>query len=144
MRELLLILFFSHHPPEQHDHCVFVGRLPLCARCLGIYPIMLVTLALQLSGRLDLAWTDPWLALLFPLPTVIEFLGEQLGRIRGSNRLRILLGLPLGIAMGRLFDRYLHDPFDPFFWGVVAVYGGTCGLTAAFVLRTRLASGRDP
>lgn len=105
---------------------------------------MLVVLTLQLTGHLDLAWTDPWLVLLFPLPTVVEFLLEQIGRIRGSNRLRILAGLPLGVAMGRMFVRYFADPADPLFWAVVAGYGGTCGLTAAFVLRRRFASGGDP
>jgi uncharacterized membrane protein len=149
VRELLVILLFSHHAPEQHDHCLFLPlpggrRLPLCARCLGIYPMMLVVLALQLTGRLDLAWTDPWLMILLPLPTVIEFLGEQTGRVQGSNRLRILTGLPLGVALGRMFLRYFQDPFDPVFWALVAAYGGTCGLTAAFVLRRRFASGRDP
>lgn len=122
--------------------------------------MMLIVLALQLgpfqssgasgpaagsgAGRLDLAWTDPWLMILLPLPTVIEFLLEQTGRIHGSNRLRILAGLPLGVAMGRMFLRYLLDPFDPVFWAIVAGYGGTCGLTAAFALRRRFASGRDP
>lgn len=149
MRELLLVLFFSHHAPEQHDHCLLLPlpggrRLPLCARCLGIYPMMLVVLALQLSGRLDLAWTDPWLMIVLPLPTVVEFLLEQTGRIHGTNRLRILAGLPLGVALGRMFARYLLDPFDPVFWSIVAGYGGTCGLTAAFALRRRFASGRDP
>jgi uncharacterized membrane protein len=145
VRELLRIVVFSHHAPEEEHKCVRVpGLPPLCSRCLGIYPVMLVVLVLQLAGQFDLAWTDPWLALLLPLPTVVEFLGEQLGRWKGSNTLRLLLGLPLGIAMARLFVRYLRDPFDPFFWAVIAVYGGTCGLIAAFVLRRRLASGRDP
>jgi len=144
VRELLVILFFSHHAPEQHDHCVFVGRLPLCARCLSIYPLMIVVLVAQLAGRIDLAWTDPWLVILFPLPTVIEFLLEHTGRIRATNTLRIALGLPLGVAMGRLFARYLLDPVDPLFWGIVATYGGTCGLTVAFLLRSRFASRRDP
>lgn len=143
MRELLVTAFLSHHAPEQHDHCLRVplpgGRtLPVCARCTGIYPVALVLLALQLAGRLDLRATDPWLVLLLPLPAVAEFLAEQLGAIRGSNALRILTGIPLGVALSRMFARYLLDPFDPLFWGIVAVYGGTCGLVAAFVLRKRL------
>lgn len=144
-----MIFLFSHHAPEQHDHCVFVPlpgarRLPLCARCLAIYPLMFVVLVLQLAGKLDLAWTDPWLVIAFPLPTVVEFLLEHTGRIRATNGLRTLAGLPLGIAMGRMFARYLADPADPLFWALVAGYGGTCGLTVAFLLRSRFASRRDP
>jgi uncharacterized membrane protein len=123
----------------------------VCARCTGIYPVMLVLLAMQLfsseweialRGRatpmLDLAWTDPWLVLLLPLPAVAEFLLEQAGRIKGTNALRILTGIPLGIAMSRMFARYLQDPFDPFFWMVVVVYGGACALAAVYALRNRV------
>ena len=148
-RELLVTLLFSHHAPEQHDHCLLVPiapgrRLPLCARCVAVYPIAFAVLAAHLAGGLDLSWTDPWGMLLLPLPGAIEFVLEQLGRIRGSNALRIATGLPLGIGLGRMFVRYLADPFDPLFWAIVAAYGGSCGLLAAFVLRRRFASGGDP
>lgn len=144
-----MTLFFSHHAPEQHDHCVLVPiapgrRLPVCARCLAVYPIAFTVLAAQLAGRLDLSWTDPWGMLLLPLPGAIEFILEQVGRLRGSNLLRIATGLPLGVGLGRMLARYLLDPADPLFWAIVAVYGGSCGLLAAFVLRRRFASGNDP
>lgn len=97
---------------------------------------------LALRGRatpmLDLAWTDPWLVLLLPIPAMVEFLLEQAGRIEGTNALRIVTGIPLGIAMSRMFARYLQDPFDPFFWVVVAVYGGTCAVAAIFAMRNRV------
>lgn len=149
VRELLVTLFFSHHAPEQHDHCLLVPiapgrRLPVCARCLAVYPAAFTVLGLQLAGLLDLAWTDPWGMLLLPLPGAIEFVLEQLGRVRGNNLLRIATGLPLGVGLGRMFARYLHDPADATFWAIVAVYGGTCGLIAAFALRRRFASGSDP
>ena len=149
MRELLLTLFVAHHAPEQYDHCLLVPiapgrRLPVCARCLGVYPIAFTVLAAQLAGGLDLSWTDPWGMLLLPLPGAVEFVLEQLGRVRGSNLLRIATGLPLGAGLGRMFARYLADPVDPLFWAIVAVYGGACGLIAAFVLRRRFASGDDP
>jgi len=137
--KILLVLFFSHHAPEQYDHCwrLPVLGLPICARCTGVYPLALVFLALQLAGVFSLRPTDPWLVLLLPLPAVVEFLGEQLGFWRGSNAARILTGLPLGIALSRMFVRYFSHPADPLFWGIVAVYGGICGLTAAWVLRKR-------
>ena len=149
IRQLILLAFFSHHIAEEEDHCVRLplpgGRsLPICARCLGIYPVALGLFFAQLlyPRSFDLAWTDPWLILLFPLPAV-EFLGEQLKLIRGSNPARILTGIPLGIAMSRMFVRYVQNLADPLFWGVVAVYGGVCGLVAAFVLRKRLSGLTD-
>ena len=138
----MLVLFFSHHVPEQYDHCwrmpIAPGRsLPICARCTGVYPLCLVLLGLQLAGALDLRGTDPWLVVILPLPAVIEVLGEQLGAWRGGNAARILTGIPLGIALSRLFTRYLLHPSDPLFWGIVAAYGGVCGGAAAMVLRRR-------
>ena len=138
MRDLLLLVFCSHHIPEEYDHCVRFGPLPVCARCLGIYPIAFALLLLQLGGHLDLSALDPWGVLVLPLPAVVEFLLEQWKLYAGSNLARIATGLPLGVALSRLFVRYLHHPTDPFFWGVVAVYGGLCGLSAAFALRKRL------
>ena len=145
IRQLILLAFFSHHIAEEEDHCVRLpfpgGRsLPLCARCLGIYPLAIGLFAAQIAfaGALDLAWTDPWLILVFPLPAVAEFLGEQLKLIRGSNPARILTGIPLGIAMSRMFVRYVENLTDPLFWGVVAVYGGLCAVVAVLALRKRL------
>lgn len=142
LASLLLVLFFSHHAPDQYDHCwrfpLPGGRsLPICARCSGVYPLAIVLLVLQLAGVFSLAATDPWLVLLLPLPAVVEFLGEQAGWWRGRNAARILTGIPLGIGMSRMFVRYFAHPSDPLFWGIVAVYGGICGITAAIVLRRR-------
>ena len=136
-RDILLVLFLSHHAPEQYDHCWRLGPLPICARCTGVYPIALVLLVPQLMRTFTLAPTDPWLVLTFPLPAVIEFLGEQLRWWPGNNAARILTGLPLGVALSRLFVRYFAHPADPLFWGIVAVYGGICGVTAAWELRKR-------
>ena len=102
-----------------------------------MYPVAIVLFALQIAGAFTLRPTDPWLILALPLPAVVEFLGEQLGAWPGTNAARILTGLPLGIALSRMFVRYVMHPTDPLFWGIVAVYGGVCGLTAAFVLRKR-------
>ena len=141
---MALVLACSHHAPEQYDHCLRVrlGRwtLPVCARCTGIYPAALLLLLAQVAGRFDLAWTDPWLVLALPLPAVVEFLGEQLGTWRGSNAARIVTGLPLGLALSRMFVRYFEHPADPLFWGIVAGYGGVCGLGAAFALQKRFGS----
>lgn len=145
IQQLAILAFFSHHIEEEQDHCVRVplpaGRsLPVCARCLGIYPLAIGLFVAQVirPPAFDLAWTDPWLVLLFPLPAVAEFLAEQLKLIRGSNFLRIATGIPLGIAMSRLFVRYVQNLADPLFWGIVLGYGGVCGLAAAWALRKRL------
>lgn len=136
------MLFLSHHAPDQWDHCwrlpIAPGRsLPICARCTGVYPIAFVLLVAQIAQILSLAPTDPWLVLALPLPAVVEFLGEQLGAWRGTNFARIATGLPLGVALSRLFVRYFAHPADPLFWGIVAVYGGVCGVAAVGSLRKR-------
>ena len=43
-----------------------------------------------------------------------------------TRALQIVLTVPLGVALGVGFDRYLHHPGDLLLWGIVVVYGGVC------------------
>jgi hypothetical protein len=46
--------------------------------------------------------------------------------------------VPLGVALGAGFWRYLHHPADLLWWGVVVLYGGIC--FASVLLGARRAS----
>jgi hypothetical protein len=119
-------MWLSHHWPSEQDRCMLVRGRWVCRRCLVLYPLSLAAAAV-------LGWVaswperlDPWFLLLLPLPAVLEFLGEQLGVIRHSPRRLILFSVPLAVACGRLYVRYLEDLTDQLVWNVALVYGGIC------------------
>ncbi len=123
-------MWLAHHFPEDYDRCVRLGRRHVCRRCLFLYVPAFVTLALAGVG---LRWPrplDPWLLVLLPLPGVIEFVIEHVGRGRYHPAVQAGLAVPMGVALGVGFDRYLDHPGDLWFWGVVVAYGGVCGLAA--------------
>jgi hypothetical protein len=128
-------LWLSHHPPEQLDRCVRLGKYDVCRRCLVLYPIAFLTAAVSYATAPDAL--DPWILLLAPLPAVVEWWLEHLGRIDYSPVRQVALTIPLALALGRGFARYLEDPLDPLFWVMVVVYGGSCAGIALWRLLDR-------
>jgi hypothetical protein len=127
-------LWLSHHFPEQYDRCVVIGSRHICRRCLALYPLAFAVMAFSLVAP----WPDsidPWLLVLLPLPTVIEFVLEHVGIIRYQPVRQIVLTIPLAVALGRGFAIYVQDPASLLFWGVVLAYGLVC--VAAAVYRVR-------
>jgi len=125
-RERVSPLWLSHHYPDDYGRCVLIGGTRVCRRCLVLYPIVFVVLGLALAGVRWPRSLDPVLLVLLPLPAVGDFLAEHLGAA-GYRPQRQLAGtVPLGIALGVAFDRYLDRQTDPLFWGIVVLYGGVC------------------
>jgi hypothetical protein len=116
----------SHHQPDQFDRCVRIAGRPVCRRCLVLYPLAFVVAGVSFAAS---PWPDrfePWLLALLPLPAVIEFCGEQSGRLAYARRRQIVVTVPLAVALGLGFARYIDDPTDLAFWAMVLVYGGAC------------------
>lgn len=122
----LTAMWLAHHFPEDYDRCVSIGRRHVCRRCLTLYPlafaVMVATLLLSpKSSDVDIA-----IMVLLPLPAVVEFVLEQLGRIEYRPLRQTIVTVPLAIALGRGFAIYLHHPTSLLFWGTVGLYGGLC------------------
>ena len=125
-------MWLSHHWPEDHDRCISVRGRMVCRRCAVLYPVALVVVVVF---GLWAPWPDrfdTWLLWLLPLPAVAELAGEHLGILRPHPRRLILVTVPLGVACGRLYLRYLDDLTDALVLAVVGVYGGLCTLLVLF------------
>ena len=128
-------MWLSHHDPSGYDRCVLVAGRQVCRRCLVLYPLAFVVLVVaQVSG-----WSGSSEALALvalPLPAVIEFVLEHRGVIRYSPARQMLVTIPLAVALGAGFDRYLDRPGDVLFWSVVVGYTALC-LWSAMAGRAR-------
>jgi hypothetical protein len=121
-------MWMSHHWPEDHERCVSVRGRMVCRRCVVLYPIALCVVVV--FGFWDV-WPDridSWLLWLLPLPAVVELAGEHLGYLRPHAGRLILVTVPLAVACGRLYLRYIDQPTDELALSVVGVYGGLCVL----------------
>jgi len=115
-------LWLSHHRPENYDRCVRFGSVHVCRRCLFLYPTAFVVAALALAGAWWSDAFDPYLIVLLPLPAVVEFCLEQLGKI-GYNQVRqVAFTLLFGLALGAGFARYLENPTELVFWATFGTY----------------------
>ena len=133
-------LWLAHHYPEDYDRCVVVGRTHVCRRCLVLYPIAFVVMGLALA---DVRWPtslDAVLLIVLPIPAVVEFVLEHFGVVRYQPVRQMLLTVPLALALGVGFARYLDHQGDLLFWGVVVGYGGICGVAAVIGARRHRAS----
>jgi hypothetical protein len=129
-------LLLSHHPPSQYDRCFRVGRHHVCRRCAVLYP---VAFAVAIASLLGAHWPAAWdraLLYLLPLPVTLEFVTERFGGIRYRAGRQIALTLLAAPALGRGLARYLANPTDRLFWGMVLLFGGGA-LLALLLTRDR-------
>jgi uncharacterized membrane protein len=104
-RQSFFSLLLSHRPVDQWHLCYrfrLAGReLALCARCLGIFPAMALTI---LAGRLTGPWPGwaEWVVLMFPpLPAVLEWAVTAVtGTPEHKNWIRLVTGIGLGVGIG--------------------------------------------
>jgi uncharacterized membrane protein len=106
--------FLAHHPAAQYHRCVHVAGLHLCARCLGLYPMMFAVIGTQIALKAPLRWPyDPYVAFLLAAPAVVDWARGRLDPFSGTNFSRLATGLLLGISLGRTLYLHLVSPGFP-------------------------------
>ena len=132
------MFWLSHQHPEEYNRTYVLGGVRVCARCLGTYPVLLVVLVALFKLRAPLAWRgDVPLVLGLTLPALVDW---AVGRFRptgGSNAVRTLTGVLLGMALGRSLFIHLQRPLPP-------VLLWQAALVAAVALPVLLATSRGP
>lgn len=118
----------SHHEPVEWDRCYALEirgrRVRLCARCLGIYPGILVGLLAYPLLRPPMS--HYYLVALLPLPALVDWAVTSFSDRSGYNAVRTLTGFLLGIgyAVGLV---HLVGDVDPGVLFVGALYAVTAG-----------------
>jgi uncharacterized membrane protein len=98
-------MLLSHHPAEKLHLCyqIRIGRhsLHFCARCLGLFPAMLLTLFLARLGGPWPEWLVWVILLLMPLPALVDWgTTAASGRPERANWVRLTTGIGLGVGLG--------------------------------------------
>ena len=106
-------LWLSHHRPAHYHRCIRVGGARVCARCLGLYPILFALLALQMAMRLSHPLPlEGWWVMLLPVPALLDWARGRLAPSSGSNLSRLVTGALLGVALARSLFLHFLRPFN--------------------------------
>jgi uncharacterized membrane protein len=105
------VFWLSHHHEEEYNRTYVLGGVRVCARCLGTYPVLLAVMVALFKTRAPLSWEwDVPVVLGLTLPALVDW---AVGRFRpggGSNAVRTLTGVLLGVALGRSLFIHLQRP----------------------------------
>ena len=128
----------SHHEPEAWDRCYapeFRGRrVRLCARCLGIYPGILLGVIAETLVQLPIS--HYLLVGLLPLPALVDWTVTTYTDKAGHNSVRTTTGTLLGIGYGVGLVHVVGNGD----LGVVAIGAVYACAAGALLLRSKSAS----
>jgi len=132
------VFWLSHHREDEYNRTYLLGGVRLCARCLGTYPVMLAAMVGLFTLRAPLTWEwDVPVVLGLTLPALVDW---AIGRFRpasGSNRVRTVTGVLLGLALGRSLYVHVQRPLP-------AVLLAQAALVTAVAVPVILATYRRP
>lgn len=111
-------LLLAHHPPAEYHRCVRIGRLHLCARCLGMYPAMFAGLAIELvlqvhhpAALLARPW-ETWALIGLMSPASVDFIWGRLDPSRGKRGIGLATGVLLGLGLARTIYLNARTPLS--------------------------------
>ena len=134
----LHLLPLAHHRTEHASRCVHLSlggrRVALCARCLGLYPVMFMAFALQWALDLGpLGRADLLIAVGLALPGLLDWGEGILDPCSGNNPRRLITGAMLGAALGRTLWLHAQNPWGELLW--IQMFVLAAGAVAFLILR---------
>jgi uncharacterized membrane protein len=108
------MFLLSHHYEEDFHRTYRVGRLRICARCVGTYPTVIAGIGFQfwVGAPLHSSW-DGLLAIGLLLPALVDWAYGQFRTFAGTNLWRTVSGALLGVALGRTLYVHFQEPLPP-------------------------------
>jgi uncharacterized membrane protein len=108
------VFWLSHHHADEHHRTYVLGGVRICARCLGVYPVMLAGIAAQVAVGASTPWRhDPPWAIGLLIPALVDWARGRFRPHAGSNGLRTATGVLLGLALARTLYIHLREPLPP-------------------------------
>jgi uncharacterized membrane protein len=132
------VFWLSHHHEEEYNRTYLLGGVRVCARCLGTYPVLLAVMVGLFAVRAPLAWRwDVPVVLGLTLPALVDWAVGRFRPASGSNTVRTLTGVLLGVALGRALYVHVRSPLP-----AVLLWQGA--LVTAVAVPVLLATYRGP
>ncbi|QRO01195.1 DUF2085 domain-containing protein [Archangium violaceum] len=132
------MFWLSHHHAEEYNRTYLLGGVRVCARCLGTYPVLLAVMVGLFKARAPLAWHwDVPVVLGLTLPALVDWAVGRFRPASGSNAVRTLTGVLLGVALGRSLFIHVQRPLP-------AALLWQAGLVAVVALPVLFATSRGP
>lgn len=122
-------MWLAHHGPEHAERCLHVRGAAVCRRCAVLYPVAVLCAAAVLLTDPPVAWLVAAMWVL-PVPMVLEWVGEHLGRIRYSPARQVAVTAVGAPALGIAVAIHAVTPFAAAAVAPVVVWGGLCGAVA--------------
>jgi uncharacterized membrane protein len=136
--------WIAHHPEEQRCRCVRLFGFDVCARCLGLYPLLFVLLGIEMAVSAPLLQAfEPWILTGLTLPSLFDWARGRFEPSSGNNAVRIATGALLACALARTLWFHMVEPLNTF----TSAHLSWILLTAALVEITatvRKARQREP
>lgn len=108
------MFWLSHHHEDEYNRTYLLGGVRVCARCLGTYPVLVAVMVGLFAVRAPLAWRwDVPAVLGLTLPALVDWAVGRFRPASGSNAVRTLTGVLLGVALGRSLFVHLQKPLPP-------------------------------
>ncbi|MBX7116539.1 MAG: DUF2085 domain-containing protein [Myxococcaceae bacterium] len=106
------MFWLSHHPEHELNRCFRMGGLPVCARCVGTYPLLFAVIALQVAIKAPLSLPHEvfWVPAL-TVPALVDWAWGRFHPASGSNAWRLVTGCGLGLCLGRALYVHFQTPF---------------------------------
>lgn len=119
------MFWLSHHHEDEYNRTYLLGGVRVCARCLGTYPVLVAVMMGLFAVRAPLAWRwDVPVVLGLTLPALVDWAVGRFRPASGSNAVRTLTGVLLGVALGRSLFVHLQKPLPPMLvWQAALVMG---------------------
>lgn len=119
--------WLSHQTPAELHRAWSIGGVHVCARCLGVYPVLLLGITLQFVMRAPLQLPGEVAAgLLLTLPAVLDWAYGRFRPHAGSNAWRSANGALLGMALARSLYVHFQRPWPPLLVAQAAVVTVVC------------------
>lgn len=132
------MFWLSHHHEEEYNRTYLLGGVRVCARCLGTYPVLLAVMVGLFKARAPRVWSwDVPVVLGLTVPALVDWAVGRFRPASGSNAVRTLTGVLLGVALGRSLFVHVQRPLP-------AVLVWQAALVAAVALPVFLLTSRGP